>query len=113
MQYVLATTFLAITAAALGLFAFARRENRLGSRPSLAAATRALRRSRLVVTSASGECSCGGVTGPTGTRSRRYGQILACTSCGETWTEDGRRIILRRRPRVERRVRRIRRPVGH
>lgn len=109
MQYVIATTFVAFALAAIGLIAFVRRENRLESRPSLAAAARSLRRSRVVVAAASGECSCGGILGPTGTVSPRYGQLLACTGCGRTWTEDGRRIIRRRRSTSERRTRRLRR----
>jgi len=113
VHYALAITFLVIVAAAFGAVAFARRENRPEARPSFAAATRALRRrSPLVVAAASGECACGGVLGPTGTESRKYGPVLTCASCGSNWTEDGRRIVFRRRPRVERRVRRLRKPVG-
>lgn len=99
MQYAVGTMFLIVVIAAFGAVAFVRHESKPEARPSLAAATRILRRSsRLVVASASGECACGGVLGATGRTSRRYGPLQACSDCGQTWTEDGRRIILRRRP---------------
>jgi hypothetical protein len=99
MQYAVGTMFVIVVIAAFGAVAFVRHESKPEARPSLAAATRTLRRSnRLVVASASGECACGGVLGATGRTSRRYGPLQACSDCGQTWTEDGRRIILRRRP---------------
>ena len=101
MQYAVGTMFVIVVIAAFGAVAFVRHESKPEARPSLAAATRTLRRSnRLVVASASGECACGGVLGATGRTSRRYGPLQACSDCGQTWTEDGRRIILRRRPQV-------------
>jgi hypothetical protein len=109
VQYVMASTFLVIALAVFGLVALTRRENKLESRPSLGAAARSLRRSRLVVSAASGMCRCGGILGPTGTVSPRYGQLQACTRCGRTWTDSGRRIIRRRRSAGGRRTRRSRR----
>jgi hypothetical protein len=111
VQYAVGIAFLVVALAAVGAVAVVRHESRPEARASLATAVRVLRRSSsLVVASASGECPCGGVLGPTGRVSRRYGPLHACTDCGQTYTEDGRRIILRRRPQVVRRVRRLRRP---
>lgn len=112
MHYAIAIAFIIVALAAVGMYAFARHESRPASRPTLAWAVRSLHRSPLVVAAASGECPCGGVLGPTGRMSRRYGAVLACTDCGKTYTEDGRRIVFRRRPQVVRRVRRVRRPAG-
>jgi hypothetical protein len=101
MQYAIPIVFIAIALITLGMISFVRHESKLVARPSLTAATRTLRRSnRLVVASAAGECECGGILGPTGQTSRRYGELLACSDCGKTFTADGRRIILRRRPEV-------------
>lgn len=111
MHYAIAIALIFLALAAVGLVAFARHESRPTSRPSLAWAVRSLHRSPLVLAAAAGECPCGGVLGSTGRRSRRYGPVLACTDCGKTYTEDGRRIVFRRRPQVVRRVRRLRRPV--
>jgi hypothetical protein len=106
MQYAVGIAFFVVALAALGTVAIVRHESRPAARMSLATAVRAIRRSPLVVAAASAECPCGGVLGPTGRVSRRYGPLQACTDCGNTYTEDGRRIILRRRPQVVRRVRR-------
>lgn len=101
MQYAIPIVFVVIALITLGMISFVRHESKLVARPSLAAATRTLRRSnRLVVASAAGECECGGILGPTGQTSRRYGELLGCSDCGKTFTSDGRRIILRRRPEV-------------
>jgi hypothetical protein len=101
MQYAIPIVFVVIALITLGMISFVRHESKLVARPSLAAATRTLRRSsRLVVAAAAGECACGGILGPTGQTSRRYGELLACSDCGKTFTADGRRIILRRRPEV-------------
>ena len=42
-------------------------------------------------------CACGGTIGRTGRISSRFGELLGCTGCRRSWTEDGRRIV-RRRP---------------
>ena len=97
MGYVVSVVFVLIALASIGLFHHARRETRFESRPSMAGARRAMSRSRLVASVSEGECSCGGMLGPTGTVSARYGQLHGCTSCGRTWTDDGRRVIRRRR----------------
>jgi hypothetical protein len=97
VDYVLTAIFVLIGLAAFGLFRHSRQETRFESRPSMAAARRAMSRSRLVASVSEGECSCGGMLGPTGTVSARYGQLHGCTSCGRTWTDDGRRVIRRRR----------------
>jgi hypothetical protein len=111
VKYAVGIAFLIVALAALGALVIVRRENRPESRTSLATAVRALRRSPLVVAAASGECPCGGVLGPTGQQSRRYGPLQACTDCGQTYTEDGSKIVQRKRPPGERRVRRVRRSV--
>jgi hypothetical protein len=105
VQYAITITFVVVALAAVGLIAFTRHESRPAARPSLAWAVRTLHRSPLVVAAAAGECPCGGVLGATGRTSRRYGPVLACTDCGKTYTEDGRRIVFRRRPQGARRVR--------
>ena len=110
MHYAIAVAFIAIALIAVGLVAFARHESRPTARPSLAWAVRSMQRSPLVLGAASGECPCGGVLGATGRTSRRYGPVLACTDCGKTYTEDGRRIVFKHRPQAVRRVRRVRRP---
>lgn len=99
MHYIVGSVFAVVVVMAFAAVALVRHESRPVSRPSLAAATRKLRRSsRLVVAAASGECPCGGVLGPTGRMSRRFGALQACSGCGRTYTADGRRIIVRRRP---------------
>jgi hypothetical protein len=75
------------------------RENRPGSRPSLVAARRAVRRSVIV---APGDlCLCGGRIDKSGKTSPSFGELLGCEGCNRSWTMDGRRII-RRRPRGQR-----------
>jgi hypothetical protein len=109
VDYAVTAIFVLIGLIAVGLVRHMRHETRFESRPSLAAARRAMSRSRLVASVASGECSCGGMLGPTGTVSARYGPLLGCTSCRRTWTDDGRRVI--RRPARRGRSARRRRPV--
>jgi hypothetical protein len=104
VDYVVATVFVLIVLAAIVLLRHSRHETRLEPRPSLAAARRAMGRSRLVASVPDGECPCGGMVGPTGTVSARYGQLLGCTSCSRTWTGDGRRVIRRRRSARRRRT---------
>src|SRR5262245_45246992 len=96
VDYAITIAVVLVALAAVGLVAFARHESRPAARPSLALAVRCRRRPPPVLASASGECPCGGVLGPTGRTSRRYGPVLTCTDCGRTYTEDGRRIIFRR-----------------
>jgi len=95
MQYVVTAIIVLIGLAAFGLLRHIWHLTRFEPRPSLAAARRVMSRSRLVVSVAGGECPCGGMLGPTGTVSPRYGQLLGCTNCGRTWTDDGRRVIRR------------------
>ena len=107
MEYVVTAIFLVIGLVTLGLLLHVREETKHEPRPSLLAASRMMTRSRLAVLSvASGECPCGGILGPSGTVSPRYGQLLACTGCRRYWTSDGRRVIRRavrpgRRPRPQ------------
>jgi len=95
VEYVLTAIIVLIGLAAFGLFRYLWHLTRFEPRPSLAAARQAMSRSRLVVSVADGECPCGGMLGPTGTVSSRYGQLLGCTTCGRTFTGDGRRVIRR------------------
>jgi hypothetical protein len=110
VDYVVTAIFVLIGLVAFGLIAHARRETRFEPRSTLASARQVLGRSRLVVSVASGECPCGGMLGPSGTVSRRYGQLFGCTSCGSRWTGDGRRVI-RRAARPRRRTR-TEKPLG-
>jgi len=65
-----------------------------GVRPSLAAARRSIRQSRMI---ASGDvCVCGGTLQPSSRVSGRYGTLLGCTGCRRSWSEDGRRVVVRR-----------------
>ena len=105
MQYAVVIALLVIALIAAGLIKYARMETRAQPRPSLAAALSVIRRSRLVVPGASVPCSCGGILGPSGTVSPRYGPLLACTACARIWTSDGRRIVLRRQAAPGRRRR--------
>jgi hypothetical protein len=68
-------------------------ENSPADRPSLKAARRSLRGSRMLVSGAS--CECGGRLGPTGQRSRRHGHLLGCSDCDQVLSADGRRVIRR------------------
>jgi hypothetical protein len=47
------------------------------------------------------DCVCGGTIGRTGRISTRFGELLGCTGCRRSWTEDGRRIVRRRGPRQD------------
>jgi hypothetical protein len=102
VRYAVVITFLVIALIAVGLIKYARSQIRMAARPSLPAALGAIRRSRLVAPGASGQCTCGGIIGPCGMVSPRHGPLLTCTGCGQTWTSDGRRIVLRRRTRAAR-----------
>jgi hypothetical protein len=78
-----------------------------GERPSMAAARRVVRQSRLM---ANGDlCICGGTLEPNGQVSRRYGTLLGCSECPRRWTGDGRRVV-QAAPRPRPRTRRT--PVG-
>jgi hypothetical protein len=68
-----------------------RHENSPGTRPSLIAARRVMRQSRMA---ASDLCVCGGTLQPAGDG---LGGLLGCTGCRRSWTEDGRHVV-RRRP---------------
>ena len=103
MQYAVVITLLVIALSAIGLIKYAHTETRAQPRPSLAAALSVIRRSRLAAPGASVPCSCGGIVGPSGGVSPRYGPLLACTGCARIWTSDGRTIVLRRRTAGRRR----------
>lgn len=62
------------------------------------AAMRRARQARRARVAPGDDCVCGGTIGSTGKISARFGELLGCTGCRRSWTEDGRRII-RRRPR--------------
>jgi hypothetical protein len=47
--------------------------------------------------SAGDNCACGGMIGPSGKISKRFGELLGCTACQRLWTLDGRR-LKRRQP---------------
>jgi len=71
------------------------------TRPVPVLARAAMRRAsgtRRVRVAPGDDCVCGGTIGRTGRISGRFGELLGCTGCRRSWTEDGRRII-RRRPR--------------
>jgi hypothetical protein len=68
-----------------------RHENSPGARPSLVAARRVMRQSRMA---ASDLCVCGGTLQATGD-----GGLLGCTGCRRSWTEDGRHVVRRRQIR--------------
>jgi hypothetical protein len=93
MGYVFAAIVLVVAASA-ALFAFAKHESALVPRPSMRAARRTLRRSRLLVVSGD-QCDCGGVLGLSGKVSEKFGPTLGCTGCDQSWTADGRRILTR------------------
>lgn len=99
MQYVV-IIIIVVVGGAIALGAqHIRHENSPGDRPSLFAARRAVRQSRMM---ASGElCVCGGTLQPTGIVSDRFGALLSCSGCRRAWTEDGRKVVRRqiRRPR--------------
>ena len=102
VQYAVVITLLIVALIAAGLIKYARMETRAQPRPTLAAALSVIRRSRLVAPGTSVPCSCGGIRGPSGRVSPRYGPLLACTGCARIWTSDGRRIVLRRRTAADR-----------
>lgn len=76
-----------------------REENSPGERPSMVAARRTMRQSRLVAST--DQCVCGGTLQPTGLVSDKFGALQGCDGCHRTWTEDGRTVVRRRvrRPR--------------
>jgi hypothetical protein len=77
-----------------------REENSAGERPSMVAARRTMRQSRLVASS--DQCTCGGVLQPTGLVSEQFGTLQACDGCRRTWSEDGRTALRSRRIRAPR-----------
>jgi hypothetical protein len=54
-----------------------------------------LGRSGALAVAVGDNCVCGGTIGRSGRTSKRFGDLLGCTSCNRSWTMDGRR--LRRR----------------
>lgn len=73
-----------------------RHESSPGSRPSLVAARRTVRQARM----ASGDlCVCGGTLQASGEVSDKFGDLLGCSDCRRSWTEDGRHVVRRRRIR--------------
>jgi hypothetical protein len=91
LDYVVTTLVIVVGGAiVLGLM-IVRHENAPGTRPSLQAARRAVRRSRRVEIGDS--CACGGTLGKTGQSSDQYGDLLGCTGCSRSWTMDGRKIV--------------------
>jgi hypothetical protein len=73
-----------------------RHESSPGSRPSLIAARRVVRQSRMA---SSDLCVCGGTLQATGETSAGLGGLLGCTGCRRSWTEDGRHVVRRRQTR--------------
>ena len=98
MAYLLTAVFVVVVVAAAGRIAHARRELRLVPRARSIAGRPAPRRQRLVA--AGDRCVCGGVVGPSGRQSERFGPLLGCTACSRSWTLSGRRIARRRVPRA-------------
>jgi hypothetical protein len=96
MAYFVTAVFVLIGGVALGLILLARHESRLVPRPSLISARRIARRPRVVT--AGDQCVCGGVLGPSGRDSEKFGPLLGCTGCSRTWTMSGRRFVRRSRP---------------
>ncbi|HEU5416335.1 MAG TPA: hypothetical protein VFV41_01505 [Streptosporangiaceae bacterium] len=94
MDYVVGVLVLVVVIAiALGLLVI-HHENAPGTRPSLAAARRAVWRSPIV--SPGEACRCGGTLASTGEMSERFGALIGCSGCDRSWTVDGRRIRARR-----------------
>jgi len=60
------------------------------------AAMQRARGTRRVRVAPGADCVCGGTIGITGRISARFGELLGCTGCRRSWTEDGRQIIGRR-----------------
>jgi hypothetical protein len=72
-------------------------ESSPGSRPSMIAARRAMRQSRMVASS--DQCVCGGTLQPIDVVSDRFGTLQGCDGCHRAWSEDGRTTVRRRRIR--------------
>jgi hypothetical protein len=94
MGYIITAMVVVVAGSSAFLFAFAKHESALVPRPSMRAARRTLRRSRLLVVSGD-QCDCGGVLGLSGKVSDNFGPTLGCTGCDQSWTADGRRILSR------------------
>ena len=94
MQYVLAAGIVIVIAAALLAFTHVQREAKLVPRQSLMTARQAVRRSKHLVV-AGDQCVCGGILGPSGRVSEKFGPTLGCTGCTRSWTMNGRRILSR------------------
>jgi len=78
----------------LGLY-HVRQASSPGDRPSMEAARRVVRQSRILASG--GLCMCGGALEDSGAASARYGALMSCPDCGRAWTKDGRSIVRRRR----------------
>jgi hypothetical protein len=97
MAYFVTVVVVAVLGVTWWLVTEARRETRLVPRPhERRTARRTARRSRLMETG--DRCSCGGVLGPSGRESERFGPLLGCTGCTRTWTLTGQRVRRRTVP---------------
>jgi hypothetical protein len=94
VQYIVFVAVFLAVAATAGMIMVARHESRLVPRPSMMAARQVLRKSRRLVV-AGDQCLCGGVLGPSGRVSAKFGPLMGCTGCDRTWTMSGRRIVRR------------------
>jgi hypothetical protein len=96
MTYVFIILVIVVGGAAFLGAQHVRHENGPGSRPSMFAARRTVRQSRLAD---SDLCVCGGTLRPSGVVSEQFGTLLSCTGCRRAWTEDGRTMVRRRTTR--------------
>jgi hypothetical protein len=95
MAYFVTAVIVVVLGAGSGMIAIARRESRLVPRP-FGVAARRIRRQNLV---AEGDkCACGGVVGPSGRQSAKFGPLLGCTGCSRSWTMAGQRLLRRTAP---------------
>jgi hypothetical protein len=94
-QYIITAAIVLMVGAAFLIAAVARHEAKLVPRTSLMAARRAVGRSRRLVV-AGDQCACGGILGPSGRVSEKYGPLLGCTGCSRAWTQAGQRVLRRR-----------------
>ncbi len=96
MAYFVTAAIVVVLGVSWWLVTEARRETRLVARPHERSGRRATRRSRLMETGDG--CSCGGVLGPSGRESEKFGPLLGCTGCSRSWTLTGQRVRRRTVP---------------
>lgn len=98
-EYLLAATVVVVIGATFFLIMHARSETRMVARPAFSA-RRVARRAPVV---AGDPCACGGVLGPSGQVSDKFGTLLGCTGCNRTWSVRGRWLVSRsgRRTRAD------------